>query len=98
MVGIAMREFACSLCGQTFEKYSGDLIIPGPEICESCLCEVWEMDDATLTTHVGLCLKKQQGSVTEHSMVQFIQWEKQTWASPEDAIQARKKPFHYLGL
>ncbi len=91
MVGIALRDFACSLCGQTFEKYSGDLMIPGPEIYDSCLRSVWQMDDVTLTSHVRKCLEKQKEQVTLQDMLQHIKWYKLASTTADEAIESRKK-------
>ena len=95
MAGMALREFACSLCGQKFEKYSGDLMIPGPEICDNCLHDVWQMDETTLASHVRLCLEQQKRQVALQDMVQHIQWFKQTFENAEGAIRARKKLFGF---
>jgi hypothetical protein len=90
MVGMVLRDFVCSLCGNTFEKYAGDLNIPGPELCEQCMFQVWEMEGVTLITHIHVCLNKQDNSVTEHHMLQYVNWLKTTWKHPEDAIKTRK--------
>ena len=95
MVGIGMRDFECTLCGQTFKQMSGDMIFPGPEICGDCLQEVWDMEDATHTQHVSVCLEERQREEMIQSMLQHIQWHKEKWASAEEVIQSRAHPFGF---
>jgi hypothetical protein len=55
MPGLAVREFKCSLCQKPFTMLSGDLILPGPNICDDCLREVWELEGEVLVKHVAEC-------------------------------------------
>ena len=37
MVGIYLREFDCTYCGQSFTLEESDLILPEPRLCDDCL-------------------------------------------------------------
>ena len=95
MAGMTWREFKCSLCGQKMNRYSGDLMIPGPEICDNCLREVWEMDDNTLSSYVDVCLEKQKRPVTLQSMLKYLQGYNQRWTNVEDVMKWRKDLFSF---
>ncbi len=48
MVGIFLREFNCTHCGQIFTIEEGDLILPGPRLCDNCLKRLWHLTDQEL--------------------------------------------------
>jgi hypothetical protein len=53
MAIMALREFECTLCQQQFTRFSGDLIVPGPRLCDACLQELWPLDDDALRERVS---------------------------------------------
>jgi hypothetical protein len=53
MAVMALREFECTLCGQRFKKFSGDLILPGPRLCDACLRELWQLEGDALRERVS---------------------------------------------
>ena len=65
MPGLAVREFACSLCGRQFTMLSGDLMVPGPNVCDECLRVVWDLGEA-LERHVAECLARDVSQVGGH--------------------------------
>ncbi len=89
MVGMGLREFPCTLCGQTIESYSGDLLVPQPEVCDACLPIVWEMDDESLKLHIAKCMEDEDGFVTPKKVYEYVQWFKTTYANAADALKAR---------
>ncbi len=95
MVGMGLREFECTLCGNKFEQMSGDLMIPGPEICEECLREVWDMEDTALKQYVSTRLKEHKREEMIESMLQHIQWYKDTYTSVDEVLQSRINPFGF---
>ena len=52
MPGMALRTFECTLCEQSFTRMSGDLILPGPEICDDCIRDTWALEGEALQAHV----------------------------------------------
>lgn len=42
MPGMAVRKFACALCGEHFTLLEGDLVLPGPRLCDECVSQHWE--------------------------------------------------------
>jgi hypothetical protein len=92
MPGLAVREFECSLCHTPFTMLSGDLILPGPNICDDCLREIWELEGKVLVKHVAGCLGSQseeKGLV--HSVIQHIKWHRGQWRTAEDVIRDRER-------
>ena len=95
MVGIGLRDFECSLCDKTFERMSGDLMVPGPEICEDCLQVVWDMDEAAKTQYVTDRLVERQREEIIQKILEIIQWNKERYTSVDAVIKNRKNPFQY---
>jgi hypothetical protein len=102
MAILALREFECTLCQQHFTLLSGDLILPGPRVCDECLQVLWELEGDALEKHISESLRKasHDGERLEshiekqalvNSTVQHIQWHKEQWRSAEEAIQARER-------
>lgn len=86
---MALREFNCTLCPKTFEKMSPDLVIPGPDLCDDCLQQVWQMDGDALTAFVTEHLPE-DAKFTVEKIVQHTQMIRQNSDSAEQAIQNRK--------
>ena len=109
MVGLALREFECTLCQRRFTLLSGDLILPGPSICDECLRALWELEGDALTKHISGCLKEEASRVGERpeshfeeralvsGTVQLITWYKEQWGSAEEATQDRERERQALG-
>lgn len=97
MPGMALRDFNCTLCSETFEKMSGDLIIPEPDLCDDCLREVWEMDGDSLTAYVAERLPEDAGFSVE-KVVHHTQMIQENSENAEQAIQDRKSFLSSLGL
>jgi len=103
VVGIAIREFECTLCLSQFTRLAGDLMVPSPNICDACLRVVWKMDDAALAAHVSRCLTENVPRLEhgyapyggqralEDSTAQYILWHRDQWNCAEEAIQAREQ-------
>ena len=49
MAGIYLQEFECTHCRQTFTLEEGDLIVPGPRLCDDCLKRLWHLTSQELT-------------------------------------------------
>ena len=86
---MALRDFTCTLCPKTFEKMSGDLIIPQPDLCDDCLKQVWEMDGDALTAYVTERLPE-DAQFSVEKIVRHTQSVQEGSASAEQAIQNRK--------
>ena len=86
---VALHEFNCILCQQTFELMFGDVIFPIPEMCEDCLREVWEMDEKALTAYVAKRLPEDAMFPVE-KIVQHTQMIQANSESAEQAIENRK--------
>jgi hypothetical protein len=86
---MALRDFDCILCQSSFEKMSGDLIIPQPDLCDDCLKEVWEMDGDALTAYVAEHLPE-DAQFSVEKVVQNTQWIQESAESVEQAIENRK--------
>ncbi len=71
-----LRDFECTLCQQSFTMPSGDLIGPGPNICDECLSLVWEMKDQALTEHVIGCLPGAENALVDN-VIRHIKRQKQ---------------------
>lgn len=108
MAILALREFECTLCQQRFTLLSGDLILPGPRVCDECLSVLWELEGDALEKRISESLTKASQdkecpeSHTEKqalvdSTVQHIQWHKEQWSSVEEAIQDRERERRSLG-
>jgi len=103
MVGIALREFQCTLCRAQFTRLAGDLMVPSPNLCDACLRVVWEMDDATLAAHISRCLTENVSGpergyapyggqqALEESTMRYVQWHRERWARAEEAISVRER-------
>ena len=103
MPGMAVREFTCSLCRRQFTLLSGDLMLPGPNICDECLRVIWDLRDEALEKHVAECLAEHVTKTGEHldppsderavwnTIVQHIKWHRKQWASAEEAIRDRER-------
>jgi len=108
MAILALREFECTLCQQHFTLLSGDLILPGPRICDECLKVLWELEGDALEKHISerLGMASKDGERPEshvenralvNSTVQHIQWHKDRWSSADEAIQDRERERRALG-
>ena len=108
MAILALREFECTLCQQYFFLLSGDLILPGPRVCDECLKVLWELEGDTLEKRISESLGEasQDGEGLEshiekqalvNSTVQHIQWHREQWSSVEEALQARERERRSLG-
>ena len=94
---LAPRDFECIFCGQTFSQLSGDLMVPGPDICDACLETVWSLDDDALRKHVAhhLCMQEQgipgmgKGAELETNIVHYIQDLKQRYDGLDALLQER---------
>ena len=91
MPGLMLREFECSLCQAQFMMLAGDLLLPGPNVCDDCLTAVWPLDNEALTHHVRERLGAQgQGEAGVNSIVQHIQGHREQWAAAEEVIRFRR--------
>ena len=108
MAILALREFECTLCQERFTLLSGDLIVPGPRVCDECLKALWELEGDALAKHISESLGKasQDGECPEshiekqalvNSTVQHIRWHKEQWSSVDEAIQDRERERRSLG-
>ncbi|MGD8456525.1 MAG: hypothetical protein PVF83_09085 [Anaerolineales bacterium] len=86
---MALREFNCTLCPKTFEKMSGDLIIPEPDLCDDCLREVWQMDGDALIAYIAERLPE-DAMFSVEKIVHHTQTIQRNADSAEQAIQKRK--------
>jgi hypothetical protein len=68
---------------------SGDLIIPGPNICNECLSQVWELEDEALSPYVAERLAD-EGEISVNNMIEYIQGYKGHWKSAKEAIESRE--------
>lgn len=73
MPGYFLREFDCSICGQPFTMMEGDMILPIPRLCDSCLKENWNANPGTLQSDISMHIDKL----------------KERWPSLESLITAR---------
>ncbi len=90
MPGMAVREFECTLCRQKFSLLSGDLFFPGPNICDDCLEEVWELESEELAKHVAGRVASEE-KIGVNSIVRHIKWHRERWGSAEEAIGNREQ-------
>ena len=90
MVGLAVREFQCALCQKQFTLLSGDLMFPGPNICDECLGEVWGLEGEELAKHVAECLAGEE-RIPVNSIVQHIRWHKEQWRSADEVVRDRER-------
>lgn len=87
MPGLALREFECSLCQAQFTMLAGDLLLPGPNVCDDCLTAVWRLDDETLSHHVRQHLgTRSQEEAWVNRIVQHIKWHRAQWATVTEPI------------
>ena len=92
MPGMAVREFACSLCQQPFTMLSGDLMLPGPNICDDCVRAVWDLEDEALMKHVARSLGSQnEDQSLVNNNVQHIKGFKKRWETFDKLIQQREQ-------
>jgi hypothetical protein len=97
MPGMSVREFKCDLCDQPFRMPSGDLMVPGPNVCDDCLREVWDMADDALTEHVAACLARGAGQASVNDIVQYINTNREQWEEAEEVIRLREWARSMLG-
>jgi hypothetical protein len=90
MPGLAVRDFECSLCQQHFTLLSGDLILPGPNICDACLREIWGLVGDVLVKHLTDCLAGEEETSLDN-IVQYIKWYKEKYGSAAEAIRERER-------
>lgn len=91
MPGLILREFVCSLCQAQFTMLAGDLLLPGPNLCDDCLTAVWPLEDKALTHHVRKCLEaRSQEEAGANHIVQHIKQLKEQWETVEDVIRSRR--------
>jgi hypothetical protein len=90
MPGLAVREYECTLCQQRFTLLSGDLILPGPRLCDQCLRDVWELEGEALAKHAAGCLAGRDKTPVDN-IVRHLKGLKVQWKSVEEAIQARER-------
>ena len=100
---MALRNFECTLCQRSFTLLSGDLILPGPNICDECLLALWELESDALTKHISACLKENASRPKEHleshskeqellnSTVRLFQQYKEQWHSAQEIIKDREQ-------
>jgi hypothetical protein len=77
MVGIAVRNFDCDLCRQSFSRQTGDLIIPGDAICDDCITEISRLDGDALTEFVAQQLATnypEYGEKRRENTLGNVQW------------------------
>lgn len=96
MPGLAVRKFECTLCQQQFTLLSGDLILPGPRICDECLVEVWALEGEALANYVAERLLGEE-KMSASSIVQRITFHQDQWKSAEEAIGNRERERGVLG-
>jgi hypothetical protein len=70
---------------------SGDLILPGPNICDDCLREVWNLEGKELAKHIAgrLGLQSEESALV-HSVIQHVEWHRERWRAVEDVIRDRE--------
>lgn len=90
MPGMAVRQFECTLCRRWFTLLSGDLIFPGPRICDACLREAWPLEGEALAAYVTERLAGEQ-KLPVTSVVQHINQLRGQWASAEAVIGNRER-------
>lgn len=57
-VCMANREFDCILCGRHFSRMTADAIFFVEQICDECLEELWQLNEAARREHVSQQLTK----------------------------------------
>ena len=97
MAIMGFRDFECTVCQRHFDMLSGDLMVPGPIICDECLRVLWKLESDAVARHVSECLKQKDSQLGEgpdaalvNSTVQLVQWHKEKWGSIEEAIRSRE--------
>jgi hypothetical protein len=102
MSGMTIREFTCSLCGQSYLKSSGDLMVPTPDLCDACWKEVWDMEDQALTEYVVSCLAEKEsapgqelgapdeGQAAVDEIVKYIRSHTEHYGEVDEVIQMRE--------
>ena len=88
MPGLAVRAFDCTLCGQRFSLLSGDLILPGPELCDDCLRAVWALEGEDLEQYVGQCVADADPALVD-SVRTYLAGYRTRYADVEEAIHNR---------
>ena len=91
MPGFGPREFECSLCQARFTMLAGDLLLPGPNLCDDCLTAVWPLKDEALTHHVRQRLRaREQEEAWVDNIIHHIKCHREQWATVEDVIRFRR--------
>ena len=88
MPGLVLREFDCTFCGQRFSLLSGDLILPGPELCDDCLREVWALKGEDLEQCVSRCAVD-AGPALVDDVRAYLQGYRARYAKVEEVIYIR---------
>jgi hypothetical protein len=71
--------------------FAGDLLLPGPNLCDDCLTAVWPLDDEALTHHVLDRLgARSQEETWVNSVVQHVKGHRERWATVEDVVRYRQ--------
>lgn len=88
MPGLVLREFDCTFCGQRFSLLSGDLILPGPELCDDCLREVCALEGEDLEQYVGRCVADGDPALVD-SISTYLERHRTRYADVEGVIHNR---------
>jgi hypothetical protein len=90
MPGLAVRTYECTLCQRKFTLLSGDLIIPGPRLCDDCLKATWDLEGEELAKHTAACLAGNSDTSVDN-ILQLLKGLKVQWNSVEEVILARER-------
>ena len=87
---MALREFECTLCSQSFTLLAGDLMVPAPNLCDACLEEIWALEGKALESHVAGCLPDADERLVA-GVIRHLGWHRSTWSSAGEAIAQREQ-------
>lgn len=101
-IGIAVRDFDCDLCQQSFTLCTGDLIVSEIDLCDQCLADLWLLEGEDLRQHISQQLARNaspseggsagdgEQSELEDRIVQWIQRYKQQGVDINQHLQNRE--------
>lgn len=90
MPGMALREFECSLCQGRFTLLAGDLVLPGPRLCDACARRVWNVEGEAHLRQVVEGLPGVDGAQTGE-ILRHLEALKAQWGSAEELLDHRAR-------
>ena len=85
---MALRSFNCLRCGQKFESFTADFILPWDQICDACLVECWPYVGQALRQQIALRLAGQPETHIE-AIASAIERYRQEMPDVQQIIQRR---------